>query len=162
MLPESECIGIICDVLKTLEVGSFKIKINSRRLLNGIFAACGVKSQKFLSICSAIDKLDKLSWSEVRKKLVDNKVLDDEKASKIETYISKRGNPGSLEELKNDTELMKQTEAKQAIEEIELLFEYCSSLGIADHVVFDIGLARGLDYYTGIVFEATLTGEFEF
>ena len=60
MLPDSECVRIIHEVLTDLKLGSFVIKVNHRKLLDGMFEACGVPGDKFRTICSAVDKLDKV------------------------------------------------------------------------------------------------------
>lgn len=60
MLPDVECVKVMSEVLKSLDIGKFVIKLNHRQLLNGLFEACGVPTNKFKSICSAIDKLDKV------------------------------------------------------------------------------------------------------
>lgn len=60
MLPEIECVKVISEVLKSLDIGEFVIRLNHRQLLNGLFEACGVPQDKFKSICSAVDKLDKV------------------------------------------------------------------------------------------------------
>lgn len=160
MQPDSECIKIIYDALKSLELGPYKIKVNHRCLLDGIFAACGVPQDKFRTICSAVDKLDKSEWDEVRKEMVEEKGLDGAVADKIGTYVSKSGQQDLVEELRKDSELMKQPAAKKGLQDMETLFKYCSSDNTMDRVVFDLSLARGLDYYTGIIFEAILTGNF--
>lgn len=62
MLPDVECIKVVSEILRALDIGEFVIKLNHRQLLNGIFEACGVPHEKFKSICSAIDKLDKVIY----------------------------------------------------------------------------------------------------
>lgn len=61
MIPDAECIRVVYEILSTLNLGNFVIKINHRQLLDGIFEACGVPQDSFRSICSAVDKLDKVS-----------------------------------------------------------------------------------------------------
>lgn len=60
MLPDAECIKIVVEIMKLMDIGDFVIKINHRCLLDGMFEACGVPSDKFRTICSAVDKLDKV------------------------------------------------------------------------------------------------------
>lgn len=66
MLPEIECVKVMTEVLKSLEIGEFVIRLNHRQLLNGLFEACGVPQEKFKSICSAVDKLDKVTSCNAR------------------------------------------------------------------------------------------------
>lgn len=60
MLPDAECVKIVSEILDTLDIGDYVVKLNHRQLLDGMFEACGVPADKFRSICSAVDKLDKV------------------------------------------------------------------------------------------------------
>lgn len=61
MLPDAECVKVVSDILNNLEIGDFVIKLNHRQLLDGMFEACGVPADKFRTICSTVDKLDKVN-----------------------------------------------------------------------------------------------------
>lgn len=159
MIPDAECIRIISEALQSLDVGPYVIKLNHRSLLDGIFAACGVSHEKFRAVCSAIDKLDKSPWPEVRHELVEEKGLDESIAERIGTYVSRSGGVELIEELRNDTDLMKHESVVKGLECMELLYKYCNNFQVQDKVIFDLSLARGLDYYTGVIFEAILTGD---
>ena len=63
MLPDAECVRIMCEILSGLELGTFVIKLNHRQLLDGIFEVCGCPPEKFRTTCSAVDKLDKVLLS---------------------------------------------------------------------------------------------------
>ncbi|XP_050582422.1 histidine--tRNA ligase isoform X2 [Bombus affinis] len=159
MIPDAECIRIISEALQSLDVGPYTIRLNHRLLLDGIFAACGVPSNKFRAVCSAIDKLDKISWSEVKKEIIEEKGLDESSTDKIGIYVSRFGGIELISELREDSELMKYESATKGLESMELLYKYCNLLQVTDKVIFDLSLARGLDYYTGVIFEAILTGD---
>lgn len=89
------------------------------------------------------------------------KGLDKMIANKIETFISINGNIGVLEKCLSDTDLFNtSTSAVKGIEELKTLAKYCKILGLEDRVVFDMRLARGLDYYTGMIFEVSLKGTY--
>lgn len=60
MLPEIECVKVTAEILKALDIAHFVIRLNHRQLLNGLLEACEVPQDKFKTICSAIDKLDKV------------------------------------------------------------------------------------------------------
>ncbi len=60
MIPDAECVKIVKDILKALDVGKFVIKVNHRQILDGIFEVCGVATDMFRTICSSVDKLDKV------------------------------------------------------------------------------------------------------
>lgn len=61
MLPDAECVKILSEILNTLDLGQYVIKLNHRQLLDGILEVCGVPAEKSPSICSAIDSLDKVA-----------------------------------------------------------------------------------------------------
>jgi histidyl-tRNA synthetase len=61
MIPDVECVRIVKEILSSFDVGKFVIKVNHRQILDGIFEVCGVSNAMFRSICSLIDKLDKVS-----------------------------------------------------------------------------------------------------
>ena len=60
MVPDAECVKIVKDILQAMEVGKFVIKVNHRQILDGIFEVCGVAQDMFRTICSSVDKLDKV------------------------------------------------------------------------------------------------------
>ena len=63
MVPDAECVKIVKDILKAMEVGNFVIKVNHRQILDGIFEVCGVATNMFRTICSSVDKLDKVFYN---------------------------------------------------------------------------------------------------
>ncbi|NWT60389.1 SYHM protein, partial [Erythrocercus mccallii] len=69
MIPDAECLKIVHEILSDLQLGDFLIKVNDRRILNGVFAVCGVPESKFIPACSSVDKLDKVSIEFMRKHL---------------------------------------------------------------------------------------------
>jgi len=63
MIPDAELISLLCTILSKLDVGEFTVKINHRKILDGIFEVCGVPADKIRSISSAVDKIDKVCSS---------------------------------------------------------------------------------------------------
>ncbi|KAK6907370.1 hypothetical protein I203_101364 [Kwoniella mangroviensis CBS 8507] len=155
MVYDSEILKILCEALTALDIGQYTVKINHRKILDGIFQLAGVPADKTRSISSAVDKLDKLPWSDVKKEMTVEKGLDEKVADKIGQYVGLKG-PGHdvLEKLKSDSDLMGIPLAKQGIEDMEILFRYLKVYKVLDKMSFDMSLARGLDYYTGIIYEA--------
>ncbi|CAH7683485.1 histidyl-tRNA synthetase [Phakopsora pachyrhizi] len=158
MISDTEILVIACKVLSSLPIGNFTIKLNHRKLLDGIFSLCGVPESKFRPISSAIDKLDKMSWEDVRKEMVDEKGLDPTIADRIGDYVKLRGSEDLLEKLLNDQDLTSNQIAKEGLEDMKLLFRYSKVFGILPWISFDLSLARGLDYYTGLIYEAVVEG----
>ncbi|KAG0150354.1 hypothetical protein CROQUDRAFT_652538 [Cronartium quercuum f. sp. fusiforme G11] len=158
MVADAEVLSIACEVLEGLEVGEFTIKVNHRKLLDGIFSLCGVPDDKFRTISSAVDKLDKMSWSDVKKEMTEEKELDPTIADKIGEYVKLKGSEELLEQLSQDIKLTNNKAAKEGLEDMKLLFSYANVFGITPRISLDLSLARGLDYYTGVIYEAVVEG----
>lgn len=158
MVADAECLCILCDILSTVNIGKYMVKLNHRLLIDGIFAICGVPAEKFSQICSAVDKLDKLPWEEVRKEMVETKGLAPEIADRIKEFVLNKGPAKEmLAQLRDSGRCASNETAMKALGELELLFKYTDALGVTEHISFDLSLIRGLDYYTGVVFEAVIT-----
>uniref|UniRef100_A0A8C4UEH8 histidine--tRNA ligase n=1 Tax=Falco tinnunculus TaxID=100819 RepID=A0A8C4UEH8_FALTI len=156
MIPDAECLKIVHEILSDLQLGDFLIKVNDRRILNGVFAVCGIPESKFLTTCSTVDKLDRMPWEEVRSEMVGEKGLSPEAADRIGEYVQLHGGLDLIERLLQDPKLSQNKLAKEGLGDMKLLFEYLTLFGITGQISFDLSLARGLDYYTGVIFEAVL------
>lgn len=161
MMADSECLEILCEILTAIKLPyDFSIKVNHRCILNGMFQASGVPPEKFKTICSAVDKLDKMSWEDVKKEMCNEKGLDEKVANRIGEYVSKSGGIQLIDEL-SQGELGLNADAKKGLDEMRTLFKYTDGMNISKHLKFDLSLARGLDYYTGLIFEAVVEGDVE-
>lgn len=158
MIPDAECVKIVYEILNVLNMSPFIIKLNHRKLLDGIFETCGVPASNFRNICSAVDKLDKSTWEDVRKEMVEEKGLCEETADKIGQFVRLSGRQELIETLLKDAYLSKNKMAVEGLEALQLLLKYCELYKSTDKVVVDLSLARGLDYYTGVIYEAVLLG----
>ncbi|CAH1142443.1 unnamed protein product [Phyllotreta striolata] len=156
MLPDAECIKIVYEILSSLNMSPFVIKLNHRKLLDGILEICGVPSNNIRAICSAVDKLDKTPWEEVRKEMIEEKNLPPESADKIGEYVRLNGKTELIDKLMADEVLNKNKNALEGLEAMKILLNYCELYDTKDKVLFDLSLARGLDYYTGVIYEAIL------
>ena len=154
MIPDAEIMRITCEIFNELGwEGKYTIKINHRKILDGIFKVCGVPEDKIRTISSAVDKLDKSPWTEVRREMTEDKGLDPDVADKIGEYVVRKGGKDLLEALQADAVLTGNESAKQGLADMELLFDYLTTFDILNHISFDMSLARGLDYYTGVIYE---------
>lgn len=155
MIPDSECLCVACEILDTLPIGNFAIKLNHRKLLDAILDLSGVPADKFRTICSAVDKLDKEPWSEVRREMVEDKGLKEDVADKIGTFVLQKGEPWKMyHALMESQQFGTHTGALTAMEDLKILFQYLEAMGKLHFISFDLSLARGLDYYTGVIYEA--------
>jgi len=158
MIPDAECVKIVQEILSSVDVGPFVIKVNHRMILDGIFEVCGVKTDMFRTICSSVDKLDKSPWEEVKQEMTEEKGLDEAAADRIGEFVRMSGGEELIKELLAG-KLAESKRAKQGLEEMSTLLRYCKLYGCGDVVSFDLSLARGLDYYTGVIYEAVLCGD---
>lgn len=155
MVPDSECLCVATEILASLPIGDFGIKLNHRRLLDAILDLCGVPSDKFRTICSAVDKLDKEPWEVVKKEMVEDKGLREEVADKIGTFVVQKGEPWTMyNSLMQNAVFGNHKGALDALEDLRILFSYLEAMGKLQFFSFDLSLARGLDYYTGVIYEA--------
>jgi histidyl-tRNA synthetase len=150
LLNEAELVQIIADVFSALNIG-VSIKINNRKILAGIAEILG-QADKIIDITVAIDKLDKIGVEKVKEELRSKGVSDDA-VQKMQPLFSVKGNTsGKLAFL--DTFLEKSDIGKKGIEEVRTLLNYLDTLKFQTALLdLDITLARGLNYYTGAIFE---------
>lgn len=157
MIPDAEVLKIVDEILSGLNAGKFQIKINNRKFLDAFIELSGCDKSKFKTICSSIDKLDKSPWEEVENELINQKGLTKEQTSKLKEFVIRKDSPRAmLNKLIEDKVFGEHVIANQTLKEMDLLFTYCESLGCIDNLLFDFSLARGLDYYTGLIYEAIM------
>jgi len=160
MVPDSEVLKVLVEILDDLDLGDYEIKINHRRLLDAMLDIAGVPPQKFRPICSAIDKLDKEPWEAVKEEMVIEKGLEESVADKIGEFVVLKGKPRELLTKLMDSShpLANHPDSAAALEEMSLLFDFLDVMGAITPFSFDLSLARGLDYYTGVIYEAVFKG----
>jgi histidyl-tRNA synthetase len=158
MMPDAEVLAVAVDILSSVPIGDFAIKLNHRRLLDAALDIAGVPASKFKPICSAIDKLDKESWADVRAEMIGEKGLSEASADAIGAMVQLRGEPRALlaQLTAPGSAFAAHPGAAAALREMGILFGYLESYGVLGKISFDLSLARGLDYYTGVIYEAVL------
>lgn len=149
LLNEAELVQLVDDVFSALNIRTI-IKINNRKLLAGIADYIG-NPDALIDITVAIDKLDKIGIEAVNKELAD-KGLQDDAISKLQPVLFMEGNTSQkIEQLR---QLIGQTETgKKGLEEVQKLFAYLNEMELHLDYELDLTLARGLNYYTGAIFE---------
>ncbi|MFO8235296.1 MAG: histidine--tRNA ligase [Bacteroidales bacterium] len=150
LLNEVELIKIIDEVFTVLNL-KVTIKINNRKVLKGLADYLN-NSDKFMDITIAIDKLEKIGVEGVKKELV-QRGINETIVEKIDPFLrlgadNYSGTKQSLKDIFSGIE-----DGEKGIEETEEIFDYLESLELNNEVEFDPKLARGLDYYTGTIFE---------
>ncbi|KAL2022985.1 hypothetical protein VTK56DRAFT_4200 [Thermocarpiscus australiensis] len=152
MIPDAEILCIIAEVFEALEIG-ITVKLNHRKILDGLFEVAGVPKDKIRTTSSAVDKLDKAPWDDVRKELLE-KGLSEEVAGRVGSYVQRSGGMREmLENLESDAELGANKSLMEGVADMKLLASYLEAMDVIDKVSFDLSLARGLDYYTGLIYE---------
>lgn len=153
LINEAELLCIYREAFHQLKLPQVVVKINSRKLLAGLAELCNA-SEKMMDITIALDKLDKIGWDGVTKELTERGV-NETGINKIAEIINVSGsNEEKLTALEN---LMGSSDiAKAGIEELRQTLTYHNQLKSANwtsELVVDISLARGLNYYTGVIVE---------
>ncbi len=149
LINELELIQIVDEVYRKLNI-NVVLKLNNRKVLAGIAEVIG-EAERMVDITVAIDKLDKIGLENVNAELA-QKGLSPEAIDKLQPILHLQGsNPSKLETLK--TVLASSETGMKGIEELSAIFEYINALGIQLAVELDLTLARGLNYYTGAIFE---------
>ena len=156
LLYEIDFVLLFDEVLSALKIPDFSIKINNRKILSGIAEITG-ESDKIIDITVAIDKLDKIGEDGVVKELHE-KGVSDSAVEKIRPLFSLTGS--NKEIVKSLSILLKESEiGLKGIEELDFVFEQVEKLGLKNaKLEFDVTLARGLNYYTGAIFEVKANG----
>jgi len=141
LIAEAEVARVITTVFTELGFDNFQIKTNSRRLMNDILRAFDVPQEKAMDTIRVIDKLAKIGEEAVIEELGKLKISN---AKELLKAIKSEANT------KETLRKLKQYDTS----EIETLLDYCNALGVPKELIdFDPSLARGLDYYTGIIYE---------
>ena len=155
IINEAEIPAIIYETFTALGLQRFQIRVNNRKILNGFYAMQGL-SEKSGEIMRTLDKLDKIGAEKVRVCLMDDCGLTDAQADEILTFIAIRGtNEEVLSALRGYEG--RNGVFDEGLRELHTVVKYLSAFGVpAANFAVDLTIARGLDYYTGTVYETTL------
>ena len=147
-LADAECIFVAVDFLRQVGFGpeDVVVRISSRDLLGALLNQAGFTGQQVNDAYLLLDKRAKLS-DQAFKQNVDDVFTDE----KLAGYINNIANYRTLEEIVSEEDLSSQT--REAAERLAEVFSVLRTLGVAEYCTFDIGIVRGLAYYTGTVFE---------
>ena len=152
---EAEIPSIIYQTFTALGLTRFQIRVNNRKILNGFYAMLGL-TDRAGDIMRTVDKLDKIGPHKVRACLMDDVGLTADQAEEIMRFISITGSNdqvlSALEGYRGRHELF-----DQGLDELTTVTRYLAAFGVPEvNFAVDLTIARGLDYYTGTVYETTL------
>ena len=155
VLADAEIIAVIYHVLQKLQFRKFKIRINSRKILSGITEISGAGNEADVEVSRAIDKLDKIGLEGVRQELL-KRGISPEGTERILDILNISGS--NTKKLEQTARLLQNSITGSAgVQEIQELFRFLELYEIPDEfLMFDLYLARGLDYYTGPIFETVV------
>ena len=171
MAADAEILRVLCDVMAALDVSDYVIEVNHRKIVDALLAACGIPDeQTHKHVLRVIDKLPKVGLDAVRAELGDGRVdesgdpikgvhLDPDTIGLIERFIAV-GGATRAEVFDGVRQVLPSGEQpSDALAELQELLDALDGLAVdEEHVRFTPSLARGLDYYTGPVFETRLPG----
>ena len=153
MLADAESIAITVAGLRAVGLPNFRIRISDRRLLASLAQLAGVPEERAGAVYRAIDKLDKVGRDGVERLLVDSGVETPAAVQVLELITMDGSTSSLLHELRD--RLRTDDQALSALTDLDELLSGVAAFGVApDLYALDLSLARGLDYYTGPVFEA--------
>ena len=152
---EAEIPAIIYQTFTSLGLKRFQIRVNNRKILNGFYAMLGLTAQSG-DIMRTVDKLDKIGAEKVRTLLTDGVGVSAESADEILKFIAITGGNeqvlAALESYRGRNEVF-----DEGLDQLNTVVKYLSAFGVpAENFAVDLTIARGLDYYTGTVYETTL------
>lgn len=147
LVADAEIAKVIYTVFSELGFKEFTIKVNTRRLTNALLSKLGIQADLFVPVIRILDKLDKIGEANVKQELgklaIDTKTVDE-----LFSLIAITG---------NNREKLAKIQMPEC-DEVSTFLDYCDSFGIPEACIeVDFSVARGLDYYTGIVFEAVVS-----
>lgn len=152
IINEAEIPSIIYQTFTTLGLNRFKIRINNRKVLGGLFDLLGLKEQT-TDVLRTVDKLEKIGREKVAQILTEDFSVSAEAANTLLDTLQNEDPIAALTALRGKNELL-----DTGIEELFTVTKYMADFGVpAENFMVDLTIARGLDYYTGTVYETVMT-----
>jgi len=155
LIADCEIIAVTNEALMSIGFKKFKVLLNHRKILKGIADFAGIGNEKFQSMCTGIDKFDKIGFEGVQEELYRRGFAKDQVARVMEVIKIEGDLDAKIRQLKN---VFKRSEdGLFGLEQIEAIYKNLESFDLDEkRVQFSIVLSRGLDYYTGPVYESLI------
>lgn len=153
---DAEIVNVLTTALNRLGFRDFAVKINNRKILNGIGVYAGVPDDQLGDLYRSIDKLDKIGLDGVKDELRENAIDDDAIRRMLGLLELRQGTVESLEQVRE--QLSGISSAEDGIAELLEMAEYMAAMGVSQaNVELDFAMVRGLSYYTGPIYETIIT-----
>ena len=154
---EAEIPAIIFHTFSRLGLSKFKIRVNNRKLLNGFYAMNGM-SEKAGEIMRTVDKLDKIGPQKVKQLLIDEVKMLPDKSENVLDFMAIQGSNEYVLSRLEEYRQMNEPTFNQGLDELIEVTKYLAAFGVSEeNFAIDLTIARGLDYYTGTVYETVMT-----
>lgn len=153
---DAEVIGVICEIYRELDFGKFTIRVSNRKLLNGFLEGIGLEGEKLVEVGRIIDGAEKVSVEELLKRF-NEAGMSSEQIEKVRRFIAIKGESDEIVRELSEFGISGELFGK-GIEELKAVVGLLEKKGMGDCVKVDLMIVRGLDYYTGTVYEAVLDG----
>jgi histidyl-tRNA synthetase len=157
MEAEAECVACTVNCLENLGFKNFKIRVNNRKIVEGLTELAKIPKERTVDVYRVLDKLGKIGIEDVKKELKIRKITEEQTKKLLELIIIQGKAEAVID--KGRKLLNGIAVAEEGLREVETIFENCKRYGISDKIVVDFSLVRGLDYYTGPVFEVSIIAE---
>ncbi len=149
---DAEVAAICYEAIESLDIGRVQLRVNNRKILMGFLSSLGIQNP--ILVTRAIDKLEKIGKEKVIEELK-SAGLDEVQAFSVLTLVDIKGNAERIRSIKTENEIM-----QKGVEELSFVLDNLAHLG--EGVIGDLSIVRGLDYYTGTVYETQLLDVPEF
>ncbi|MDJ0734220.1 MAG: histidine--tRNA ligase [Nostocaceae cyanobacterium] len=160
LLYDAQMPAIISEIFENINIGDFLIRINNRKILTGFFQSLGIEESKIKTCITIVDTLEKVGEAKVKKHL-ETEGISVAVTQQIIDFIKIDGNVDNvLDKLKHLSQNIPDSQQfNLGVTELETVIAGVRNLGVAENrFSVDLSIARGLDYYTGTVYETTLIG----
>ncbi len=155
-IPEISLLHAVSDVFDELKFGNLCIHINDRRILRAMIEVCGINIEQETTAITAIDKLDKIGIEGVEKELTEREISEESAKKLLSLIQAKETNEDTLNAL--EMLFAGRDEAIQAVSELRVIVDAAGYFNHAPQIRVSPELARGLNYYTGAIFEIQAEG----
>jgi histidyl-tRNA synthetase len=160
LLYDAQMPAIITEIFEAVNIGNFLIRINNRKILTGFFQSLGIAENQIKPCIGIIDNLEKIGETKVKQEL-EKEGISSEETQKIIDFININGNVDEvLDKLKHLSHNLPEAEQfSLGVSELETVITGVRNLAVPEkRFCIDLSIARGLNYYTGTVYETTLIG----